>query len=133
VNDVSIPFMKSIAFYLAFAMFIIGITPRVDASFAPSGIIPLAQTDRAADLATVQKSLELKMVKERLADLGFTHEEIQSRLSQLSDQQLHRTAQQLDSLKVGSDSGLGIVIAILVIAILVVLLIQLTGHRVIVK
>ena len=129
----SIPFMKSIAFYLAFAMFIIGITPRVDASFAPSDIIPLAQTDRTADLATVQKALELKMVKERLADLGLTHEEIQSRLSQLSDQQLHRIAQQLDSLKVGSDSGLGIVIALLVIAILVVLLIQLTGHRVIVR
>jgi len=129
---VSIPFMKSIAFYLAFAMFIIGIAPRVDASFAPSGIITLAQTDRAADLATVQKTLELKMVKERLAELGFTHQEIQSRLTQLSDQQLHRTAQQLDSLKVGGD-GLGVVIAILVIAILVVLLIQLTGHRVIVK
>lgn len=128
----SIPFMKSIAFYLAFAMFIIGIAPRVDASFAPSGIITLAQTDRAADLATVQKTLELKMVKERLAELGFTHQEIQSRLTQLSDQQLHRTAQQLDSLKVGGD-GLGVVIAILVIAILVVLLIQLTGHRVIVK
>ncbi|MDA8106372.1 MAG: PA2779 family protein [Nitrospiraceae bacterium] len=128
----SIPFMKSIAFYLAFAMFVIGITPKADASFAPSGIITLAQTDRAADLATVQKTLELKMVKERLAELGFTHEEIQSRLTQLSDQQLHRTAQQLDGLKVGGD-GLGVVIAILVIAILVVLLIQLTGHRVIVK
>jgi hypothetical protein len=74
----------------------------------------------------------MKMVKERMANLGLTQEEIQSRLSQLSDQQLHRTAQQLDSLKVGGD-GIGIVIGILVIAILVVLLIQLTGHRVIIK
>ncbi len=128
----SIPFMKSIAFYLAFAMFIIGITPKANASFAPSDIIQLARTDRASDLATIQKAIEMKMVKERLADLGLTHDEIQSRLSQLSDQQLHRAAQQLDDLKVGGD-GLGIIIAILVIAILVVLLIQLTGHRVIVK
>ncbi len=128
----SIPFMKSIAIYLAFAMFIIGIAPKADASFAPSDIIPLARTDRAADLATVQKALETKMVKERLANLGFTNDEIQGRLSQLSDQQLHKAAQQLDSLKVGGD-GLGIVIALLVIAILVVLLLQLTGHRVIVK
>jgi hypothetical protein len=132
VNHMSIPFIKSIAFYLACAMFLIGIAPRVDASFSPSVVIPLAKTDRAADLATVQKALEMKMVRERLADLGFTYEEIQGRISQLSDQQLHSAAQQLDDLKVGGD-GLGIIIALLVIAILVVLVLQLTGHRVIVK
>ncbi len=124
--------MKSIAAYLACAMFIIGIAPRVDASFAPSGIIHQAQTDRTADLATLQKALEQKMVKERLANLGLTSDEIQARLGQLSDQQLHNVAKQLDDLKVGGD-GIGIVIGILVIAILVVLLIQLTGHKVIIK
>ena len=125
--------MKSLAVYLACAMFIIGIAPRVDASFAPSGILPPAQTDRNADLATLQKTLEQKMVKERLANLGLAADEVQARLGQLSDQQLHNVAQQLDTLKVGGDGGIGIVIGILVIAILVVLLIQLTGHRVFVK
>ena len=125
--------MKSIAAYLACAIFIRGIAPRVDASFVPSGILPLAGTDRTADLATLQTALEQKMVKERLANLGLTHDEIQTRLGQLSDQQLHNVARQLDDLKVGGDSGIGIVVGILVIAILVVLLIQLTGHRVIVK
>jgi hypothetical protein len=129
----TIPYMRSIAIYLACAMFIIGIAPRVDASFAPSSVLPIAQTDRAADLASIQKVLEVKMVKERLADLGLTQQEIQSRLSQLSDQQLHSAAQQLDNLKVGGDSGLGIIIALLVIAILVILILQLTGHKVIVK
>jgi hypothetical protein len=129
----TIPYMRSIAIYLACAMFIIGIAPRVDASFVPSGVLPIAQTDRAADLASIQKVLEVKMVKERLADLGLTQQEIQSRLSQLSDQQLHSAAQQLDNLKVGGDSGLGIIIALLVIAILVILILQLTGHKVIVK
>jgi hypothetical protein len=129
----TIPYMRSIAIYLACAMFIIGIAPRVDASFVPSSVLPIAQTDRAADLATIQKVLEVKMVKERLADLGLTQQEIQSRLSQLSDQQLHSAAQQLDNLKVGGDSGLGIIIALLVIAILVILILQLTGHKVIVK
>lgn len=129
----SIPFMKSIAAYLACAMFVIGIAPRVDASFAPSGILAPAQTDRTADLATLQRALEQKMVKERLANLGLTPDEVQSRLGQLSDQQLHNVAKQLDTLKVGGDSGIGIVIGILIIAILVVLLLQLTGHKVIVK
>ena len=125
--------MKSIAAYLVCAMFIIGIAPRADASFVPSGVFPLAQTDRTADLATLQKALEQRMVKERLANLGLTPDEVQARLGQLSDQHLHNVAQQLDSLKVGGDSGIGIIIGLLIIAILVVLLIQLTGHRVIVK
>ncbi len=129
----TIPFMRSIAVYLACAMFILGIVPKVDASFAPSAAITLAKTDRAADLATVQKALEAKMVKTRLAELGLTQEEIGSRLSQLSDQQLHKVAQQLDNLKVAGDDGLGIIIAILIVAILVVLLLQLTGHRVLVR
>ena len=53
------------------------------------------------------------------------------RFAQLSDQQLHKLALQVDELAVGGD-GLGRVIALLVIAILVVLLIQLTGRRVVV-
>jgi hypothetical protein len=126
-----IPFMKQISCCLVFAMFIIGIAPRVDAGFAPSDVIALSQVDRAADINKIQKVLETKMVRERLEKLGYAQEEINSRLAQLSDQQIHNLALQIDDIKVGGD-GLGIVIALLVIAILVVLLIQLTGHRVMV-
>jgi hypothetical protein len=111
------------------AMFIIGITPRVYAGFSPSEVLSLSPVDRAADLQKIQTVLEMKMISERLRALGFTAEEIQKRLVQLSDQQVHQFALQLDDLKVGGD-GLGIVIALLVIAILVVILIYLTGHRV---
>jgi hypothetical protein len=45
---------------------------------------------------------------------------------------MHNLALQIDEIKAGGDSGLGIVIALLVIAILVVLLIQLTGHKVVI-
>jgi len=126
-----IPLMRHISWYLIIAMFIIGITPKVEAGIAPSEIIVMSQADRAADLGKVQKVLEMKMVRERLEKLGFAQDEIQSKLSSLSDQQMHNLALQIDEIKVGGD-GLGIVIALLVIAILVVLLIQLTGHRVVV-
>lgn len=125
-------FMKSVAWYLVVAMFVIGIAPRVDAAFSPSQAIALAQADRAADLQKVQNVLEMKMVKDRLEKLGYTQEEIQQRLSQLSDQQLHQLALNLDELKVGGDA-LGVIIALLVIAILVVIFLQLTGHKVIIK
>lgn len=128
----SIPFMKHVSWYLVIAMFIIGVAPRVDAGLAPSEIIALAQADRTADLGKIQKVLETRAVSERLAQFGLTQDEIQKRLTQLSDQQIHQTALQLDDLKIGQDDGLGIIIAVLIIAILVVLLLQLTGHKVIV-
>ncbi len=125
------PFMKAVAMYLVFAMFIIGIAPRVEAGFAPSETVVLSGFDRAADLDKIQKVLETKMVRERLQKLGFSHEEINNKVEQLSDQQIHQLALQLDELKVGGD-GLGVVIALLVIVILVIIILQLTGHKVIV-
>jgi len=113
------------------AMFIIGITPRVYAGFSPSEVIGLLTVDRASDLQKIQKVIEMKMISERLRQLGLTPDEIQTRLGLLSDQQVHRFALQLDELKVGGD-GLGIVIGLLVIAILVVILIYLLDHKIII-
>jgi hypothetical protein len=127
-----VPLMKQISWYLAVVMFIIGIAPRVDAAFAPSEIIGLAQTDRSADLERIQKVLEVKAVSERLKQLGFTRDEIQGRLNQLNDRQIHQIALQLDDLRVGKDGALGIIIGILVIIILVIVILKLTGHKVIV-
>lgn len=128
-----IPMMKQITWYLVFAMFMIGIVPRVDAGLAPSEVIALSQVDRQADLNKIRQVIETKMIRERLEQYGLTQDEINSRLSQLSDQQVHNFALQLDDLKVGGDGGLGIVIGLLVIAILVVILLYLLGHRVTVR
>jgi hypothetical protein len=127
----NIPFMKHVAWYLVIAMFIIGIAPRVDAGLVGSEITSLAQVDRTAELDKIQKFLETKAVSKRLEQFGYTQEEIQKRLTQLNDQQLHQIATQLDDLKIGGDGG-GVIIAILVIIILVIIILQLTGHKVIV-
>ena len=124
-------------------MFVIGITPRVDAGFCPSETVPAGAVhakmtaspngeDRSADLQKIQKALELKMVRERLEKLGFTQQEIQTRLNQVDNQQLHQLALKIDELRTGGD-GTGFVIGILIIAILVVILLQLTGHKVIIS
>ena len=127
----SVPFFRQITWYLVAAMFMIGIAPKTEAGFSPSTMRD-AGSNREADLTKVRQIIETKMVRERLEQLGFAQDEIMSRLSRLSDQQLHQVAQNLDDIKVGGDA-LGVIIALLVIAILVVLLLQLTGHRVIVK
>jgi len=128
-----IPLKKWITWYLVMAMFVIGITPRVYAGFSPSEVITLSPAERASELQKIQKFLEVKMVRERLKELGLSPDEIQNRLNQFNDQQIHQLALKLDDLKVAGDDALGIIILLLVIAVLVVLLIQLTGHKIIVK
>jgi len=122
--------MKYVACYLVVAMFIIGITPRVYAGFSPSEAISLLPSDRASDLDKVRQVLESKMVRERLKEFGFTPDEIEKRLTQLNDEQLHQLALQLDEVKVGGDGWvvLGIIIVLAAIAVLVI---YLSGHRVV--
>jgi hypothetical protein len=127
----NIPFLKEVSWYLIAAMFVIAVCPRVDAGIAPSTMIAPSPVDRAADLEKIQRSLEIKAVKNRLEKLGFTNDEISARFGQLSDQQIHQLALQIDDLRVGRD-GIGIIIGILVIVLLVVLILHFTGHKVIV-
>jgi hypothetical protein len=103
------------------------------ASFVPSdGGLSAPAFDREADLAQLKTHLERRVVAQRLADWGLGPQEIASRLGQLSDAQIHQTVVQLDSVQPGGDSGLGVIVGLLVIAILVVVLLQLTGHRVVI-
>jgi len=125
-----IPLKKPIALYLVIALFIISVFPKAgDTAFVPSEFIAL---DRAADIEKIQKTLEMKIVKERLQALGLNQEEITTRLDQLSDQQIHQLATKIDDLRIGQGNALEAVIALLVIILLVVLILHLTGHRVVV-
>jgi hypothetical protein len=123
---------RCVLWYLIAAMLIIGITPRLEAAFSPSDALVLSTAARSTDTATVQAALENRLVRQRLQDLGFSADEISAKLSQLSDQQLHSISQKLDDLRVGGDSGIGFVIGVLVIIALVLVIIHLSGHKVIV-
>lgn len=124
---------KMVTWYLVAAMLVIGITPRVYAGFSPSEVIGLSPAERSADLQKVRKFLEMKMVGERLRQLGLAPGEVQSRLDQLNDQQIHQLALKVNELAVAGDSGLEIIVALLVIAILVVILVYLLQHRIAIK
>lgn len=81
-----------------------------------------SQTDQAAggrteDLKKVQTALESKIVRERLKALGLSDQEIESRLSKLSDQQIHQLAKDIDTLAPGGDVGGVLVLVILVLLI----------------
>jgi hypothetical protein len=123
---------KILVWYLVGAMFVIGVTPNCFAGFSPSDVITLSQTERPQDLQKFQKFLETRMVRERLKDLGFAPEEVQMKLGDLSDQQVHQMALSLDEMKVAGD-GVAVFIAVFLIAVLVVLIIYAAGHRIVLK
>jgi hypothetical protein len=111
------------------------IPPESRAMLAPptaAAAEPGTGFDRAADLHKVQSVLEAKVVRQRLTDYGLSPDEINARLNQLSDAQLHQLASQIDAMIPAGDAGFGIVIALLVIAILAVILVYLLGHRIVI-
>ena len=125
--------MKMISCYLVVAMFVLGITPRLYAGFSPSETVSILTFDRSSDVEKIRKVLEMKMVRERLKNFGFTPNEIEKKLSQLEDQQIHQLALSLDDLKVGSDGWAWVVVILVLIAIGVIVYFYLTGHRVVIE
>ena len=97
--------------------------PKGWAMLAPAQVtndVHETNSTRAADLKTIQTALESKIIRQRLTEFKLTPEQIESRLSQLSDKQVHQTAMQIRTVNPGGDGG-GILITVLVIAILVAL------------
>ena len=128
-------FQNTVVWLLVLAMSVIASIPtQALAGFVPSSaLVPAVGSDASLDLSAIQSVLESKLVQQRLSDIGLTSEEVLQRLQQLSPQQLHQVATHLDEIQAGGDSGLGIIVALLVIAILVVVLIQLTGHKIVIR
>ena len=123
------PFFRIISLYLIVATFIMTLPAQGWAMFVPStGSAPL----RDAEISKIQRALESTVIKQRLADLGLTSDEVVTRLNTLSDEQIHQFAGDLDSLQAGAD-GVGALIFLLLVAIIVVVVLQATGHKVIVK
>ena len=124
------PVVRGIAMMLVVVMGVVGLVPRIEASFVPSdqSSAPISQQE---DMATLQKALEQKLVTERLKDLGYTEDEIRARLDRLSDSELHSLATRIDTL-MPAGSAEAVLAVILLVAILVVLILMWTGHKIVV-
>lgn len=122
-------FMKLLSAYLMLAMFTLTLPVQGWAMFIPANQMT---TSRKADLDTIQKALESNLIRQRLMDFGLTADNAQARINRLSDAQTHQLAANLDSLQAGADDGLGIVIFLLLVAIITIVVLETTGHRVII-
>jgi hypothetical protein len=119
---------------LVITTIVIGLRPPETAAMLVPAL-PAAESSpdshRSADLQKIQTVLESNVVRQRLEDFGLSQEEITTRLAGLSDDQLHQFATEVDAIIPAGD-GLGIVIALLLIAILAVILVYLLDHRIVV-
>lgn len=122
------PFFKILSLYLIIAVLALTLPAQGWAMLVSAGQAEARLTDQAK----VQAALESSVIKQRLMDYGLTAEETAARLNNLSDEQVHQLAANLDSVQAGG-SVLGDVIIILLIVVIVIAILELTGHRVIMK
>lgn len=124
--------LRSTALVVAVAMSVHAMTAPARGGLLESQ--PLAVGGgQAADLARVQQVLEMKIVQQRLQDLGFSPAEVQLRLQRADPADLHQFAVQSDQLLAGGHGyGLGIVVTLLVIALLVILILKINDKKIVI-
>jgi len=122
-------FFRFLALYLVLAMLLLTLPAQGWAMFIPSS--PNTSV-RQSDLNSIQKTLETAVIKQRLADFGLSSEEALARINSLPDTQIHQFAANLDSLQAGGD-GIDALIFLLLVAIIVVVVLEVTGHHIIVR
>jgi len=94
--------------------------PTAYANPAPSR--ERTESAREQTLQRIRTLLDNPVARERLEKMGLDRQDLEKRMEKLSDEDLQQLSQRLDSVGVGGD-GVGLVIALLVIAALVLLII----------
>ena len=116
--------LRSIAKLLTMIFFLHGMVPMAAAAPIPSALINVEDA-RSADIATIQKSLEMKVVQDRLEQLGFTTAEIEERLLYADDAELHQLAIHSETMMAGGSAG--VLVTVLVVVLLVILILRIVS------
>jgi len=84
----------------------------------------------AGDWERLRQALELRIVQERLGEIGLTPEEARAKLASLTPDEVHQLAARVQEVQAGGN-GAEVVAVILLALILVIVLLELMGRRVI--
>lgn len=129
------PFRCSLGFWTAlFALTWWGSIQVVPAfaGLAPSRVsgTTVIASSRDADVLTVQRALEHKVVVQKLRDYGVAPAEVEARLASMSDRDLHTLASYSNGLPSGAADSL---IPLLIVILLVILILKALNKKVIIK
>jgi len=112
--------------YLTVTFSIVSFASSAPAMFIPSPSGGVGTNHRETDLQNIQKLLESKLIQHKLSQFGLPREEIEARLQQLDDEQIHQIASQMHTLEPGGN-GAVVVLILLLLGIGVFLVLELTG------
>jgi hypothetical protein len=122
------PFAKILAIYLIAALFALSFPAQGWAMLVPAA----SSSPRTADEEKIRAALESSLIQQRLLDYGLTPEETAARLNTLSNDQIHQLAANLDAVQAGGGI-LGDVIFILLVAVIVIAILELSGHHIVIR
>jgi hypothetical protein len=119
-----------IAIYLLCLFSSPAVAGMIGSVFSPE--VSSDQRVRGTEISKIQRALETEIVKEKLNAYDLTPDEINVKLHDLSDEQIHMLAQASDQILAGGDGG-EVVIAVLLIVLIVLLILYLTNKHVVVR
>ncbi len=117
---------------LALGLFILGGIPRDAMAYVVEANTTGGFAGRAADAGVIERAVDEGLVAQRLKSVGLSSDDVKKRLGALTDEELRQFASQIDGLYPGQ-GALGVITALLVIAILVMLLLKVTNRKIIIK
>ena len=128
--------LKPLVIYLVFSLTAIAVLPSNSYAFFVTSPMFQKNSSQSTSMRTegiekIQKVLESKIIGQRLMDLGLNLEEINGRLEQLTDEEIHYFATQLDALNAGGDTGF--IIGAVILVGIVWLILHYTGKKIIIQ
>ena len=119
--------LRMVIYVVLFCFGFFALIPRVADATLVVDKGKVMNIDREQALAQIKSVLERKEVKSKLESMGMNAQDIEKRLSLLSDEDIHKLAKNIDALNPGGDA-VGFVIGLLIIVLLVLLILYLTGN-----
>ncbi|WP_052813275.1 PA2779 family protein [Desulfonatronum thioautotrophicum] len=87
-------------------------------------------SERSDQIATIQSTLEQKVVAQRLSDYGLSKTEVMAKLDTMSDEQVQQLADLSGDLGGGA---IGTAIGVLLVILLVVVILRVSDRRIVVQ
>ncbi len=126
-----LPFLTFfMAIYLSIFYTSPGIAGMVDSVISTDKTLSLSLRD--IEIEKIQRTLENKIVQEKLKAYGISEAEIKAKLSNLSDKEIHTLATASDKVLAGGN-GIGFVIGVLVIILLIIVILKLLNKEIIIR
>lgn len=90
----------------------------------------LSADSHQGDLEAIRQTLELRAVQSQLEALGVAPAEVRASLARFSDEELRQLAQRAEEIQAGGNAA-GALAFVLIVLLLVIVILELMGRRVI--